>query len=159
MEIEFFHDAAAVGFDGVDAEIEGGGDLLVGFAFGDHLEDFALAGGEEVDGIGDVFAVVFEDRVADFRAEPTFADGNGANSCEEVLLAGVLEEVTAGTGAEDFADVDAVLVHGQGEDTCFRAGFENAAGGFDAVEFGHGDVHDDDIGEKGLGEFEGFATV
>lgn len=159
VQIEFLHDATAVGFDGVDAEIEGGGDLLVGFAFGDHLEDFALAGGEEVDGIGDVFAVVFENDVADFGAEPPFADGDGADGGEEVLLAGVLEEVTAGTGAEDLTDVNAVLVHGQGEDADFWAGFEDAAGGFDAVEFGHGDVHDDDIGKKGLGEFEGFATV
>ena len=42
MQIEFFHDATAMGFDGVDAEVERGGDLLVGLAFGDHLEDFAL---------------------------------------------------------------------------------------------------------------------
>lgn len=159
MEVEFFHDAAAVGFDGVDAEVKRRGDLFVGLAFSDHLKDLSLTRGEEVDGIGDVFAVVFENRVTDFGAEPAFADGDGADSGEEVLLAGVLEEVAAGACAKDFADVDAVLVHGEGKDADFGAGLEDAAGGFDAVEFRHGDVHDDDVGEKRLGEVEGFATV
>ncbi len=68
MEVELFHDTAAVGFDGIDAEVEGVGDLFVGLAEGDHGEDFAFAAGEEIDRVGDVFAVIGEDGVGDGRA-------------------------------------------------------------------------------------------
>ena len=36
---------------------------------------------------------------------------------------------------------------------------QDLAGGFDAVERGHGDVHDHDVGSMLLGEGEGFAAV
>ena len=42
-QIEFFHDVGAMSFDGVDAEIQEVGDIFIGFAFGDELEDFAFA--------------------------------------------------------------------------------------------------------------------
>ena len=35
VEIQLFHNAAAMGVDGVDAEVEQGRDVLVGLAFGD----------------------------------------------------------------------------------------------------------------------------
>ena len=42
-EVEFEHDVGTMNFGGVDADIEDRGDLLIGFAFGDELEDFAFA--------------------------------------------------------------------------------------------------------------------
>jgi len=43
VEIEFEHDVGAVGFGGVDADVEEVGDFLVAFAFGEELEDFTFA--------------------------------------------------------------------------------------------------------------------
>jgi hypothetical protein len=44
--VEFHHGALDVGADGVDAEVEFGGDLVVAPAVGGQGHRFALAGGE-----------------------------------------------------------------------------------------------------------------
>ena len=59
MHVQLLHDAAAVGVDGVHAEIQGDGDFFVGFALGE--QNFALAAAEPVDGVGDVLAIIVED--------------------------------------------------------------------------------------------------
>lgn len=159
MEVQFFHDAAAVGVDGVDGQVEGRRDFFVRFAFGDHLQDFALAGTEEIEGVGDVFAVVGEDRIRDGGTEIAFASGDGADGGEEIDVDGVLEEVAAGAGAEDFADVDRIFVHAEGEDAGLRVLLHDAAGGFDAVEFGHGDIHDNHVGLQFAAHRYGVAAV
>jgi hypothetical protein len=46
VEAEFFHDVGAVGLDGLDADVEAFGDLVVLEALGEELEDFAFARGE-----------------------------------------------------------------------------------------------------------------
>ncbi len=68
VEVELFHDTAAVGFDGIDAEVKSVSDFFVGLSDGDHGEDFAFATGEEIDRVGDVSAVVGKDGVGDGRA-------------------------------------------------------------------------------------------
>jgi hypothetical protein len=50
VQVELFEDVAAMGFHGVGADIQLGSNLLVAFAFGQQLEDFALASGEEFTG-------------------------------------------------------------------------------------------------------------
>jgi hypothetical protein len=50
VQVELFEDVAAMGFHGVGADIQLGSNLLVAFAFGQQLEDFALARGEEFTG-------------------------------------------------------------------------------------------------------------
>ena len=94
-QIELFHDVGAMGFDGVDAEIQKVGDVFVGFAFGDELEDFAFARGEQVVGVFGAAAfeladVVVEKDFADCGAEEGFAVGDGVNRFDEVGLGGVL---------------------------------------------------------------------
>ena len=44
VDVEFVGDVLAVGLYGFDAQVQLGGDLLAVFAFGEELEDFALAG-------------------------------------------------------------------------------------------------------------------
>ena len=41
MNVQLVHDLLAVLFDGLDADVEFGGNLFVGLAFGDKLKDFA----------------------------------------------------------------------------------------------------------------------
>ena len=54
MQIELEHDVGTMSFGGVDADAKKGGDLFVGLAFGEELEDFALAGSETEAGAGGV---------------------------------------------------------------------------------------------------------
>jgi len=46
VDAERVHDIGAMDGDGVDAQVELGGDLLVGFAGDNVLEDFEFARGE-----------------------------------------------------------------------------------------------------------------
>ena len=50
-------------------------------------------------------------------------------------------------------------MHAQGDHANVRVFGREAAGGFDAVEFRHGDVHHDDIGPQAGCELDGFAAV
>src|SRR3954469_19356636 len=51
VQIELLHDASAMRIDCVNAQVQHDRDLFVGLALGEHLEDLALARGEEIDGI------------------------------------------------------------------------------------------------------------
>ena len=62
-----------------------------------------------------VAAVIIEDRVGNRRAEIALAAGNGMDGRYEVGGNRVFEQIAAGAGAEDFADVDGVLMHAQGQ--------------------------------------------
>src|ERR1035441_8783543 len=80
VQVQLLHDASAVGVHRVDTEVEDYGDLLVGLAFGQHLEDFALPAAQQIDGVGDVLAVVVEDGVGDGRAQIAFSGSDRPNS-------------------------------------------------------------------------------
>lgn len=120
MQVEFFHNTATVGLDRVDAEVEGIGYLFVGLAEGYHGEDFSFATGEEVDGIGDVFAVIGEDGVGDGRAYEGFAAVDEPDGFDEIVVFIILEQVASGTGAKDLADIDRIAVHAEGKDFGLR---------------------------------------
>src|ERR1039458_7495406 len=100
-QVQLLHDVGAVGFDGIDAEIEQGGDFLARLALGDELQDLPFAGGEQLVGIFGSGAlqgahVVLEQHLAHGRAEEGFAFGGGANGTGQVGLGGVLQKVRAG---------------------------------------------------------------
>jgi hypothetical protein len=46
VDVEPLHDLRAVGLDGLDADRQAFGDIACGIAFGDELQDLALARGE-----------------------------------------------------------------------------------------------------------------
>lgn len=152
VQIELLHDAPAMRLHGVNTQAQRVGDFLVGLALGDHLQHFALAWREEVDGVGDVLAVVIEHGVTHLGAEVAFAVGHGAHGGEELGLVAVFEQVAVGPGTQHFAHIDGVLLHGECEDARLRHGLGNLPRGLDAVELRHGHVHDDDIGL----EIDGF---
>ena len=89
MEFEFLHDVHAVSGDGIDAAVEGGGDLLVGVAFGEELEDLFFPIGQEVVGVLEAAAAEFPEVVigkggADVGAEEVAAGGDGADGRGEI---------------------------------------------------------------------------
>ena len=153
-----------MGFDGVDAEIEEVGDFFVGFAFGDELEDFAFAGGEEVVRIFAACAfqfldVVVEEDAADGRAEEGFTFGDAVDGADEIGFGGIFEQVAAGAGFEGAEDVGFVGIHAEDDDRSFRIAVGNLFGGFDAVEVGHADVEYGDVGFELGGLRDGLTAV
>src|ERR1017187_8605728 len=159
VQVQLFHDAAAVGVHRVDTEVEDDGDLFVGLAFGQHLKHFALPAAQQIDGVGDVLAVVVEDGVRDGWAQIAFSGGDGPDGGDQVGGAGILEEITAGPGPQDLADIDGILVHAEGKHPRMGIGGGKAAGGFDAVELRHGDIHDDHIRAQLGGQVDSFPAV
>ena len=81
-----------------------------------------------------------------------------ADGGEEFGGGGGLDDVGGGAGVEHGADELGVGVHGEGDDADFGVGFEDAACGLDAVEVGHVDIHNDDVGAEVPGEFDGVAA-
>jgi hypothetical protein len=71
----------------------------------------------------------------------------------------MLQEVTQGAGLDHALDEAPVGVHGQGNDSDLPVLFENLAGGVDAVEVRHGDVHDHHIGAEFPGQPHCAAAV
>ena len=72
------------------------------------------------------------------------------------MVDGVLEKVSLGAGAQRFAHVDRILVHAEDDDLRLGMIFDDAAGGFHAVDLRHGDIHDDHVGPQLLSEAHGF---
>ena len=161
-EVELVHDALAVPDDGFGGDEEGVGDFLGTFALGDPFEDLALPLGELLDFVAgeDAFfrisaEEVVGDEVGDVVGEKGGAGHDGADGGGELGDGAGLEDISGGAGAKHVADDVSSGVHGESDDFGFGEGFADAAHGFDAVEAGHGDVEDHDIGVELLGEFEG----
>lgn len=158
FDAEVVHHFVLMGFDGTGGDIENATDFLGGFAFGDQLEDFALAGGE-FEGVAEVdagFVEHFVDgRGTEARGDVGLAGEGMADGGDEFFRGGVFEDIGEGTGFEGAEEVGGVRVHGEEDE--FR--FGKLAGGFDAVEHGHGDVGDDDIGPEGEGFLDELAAV
>ena len=145
--------------DGVDAQVQGRGDFLVGLAFGDQLQHFALAAGQQVDGIGDMLPVVRKHRVGDAGTQIALSAGNRPHRRDQILVHGVFQKVAARAGPQYFADVDGILVHAQREDAGPRSGFAHAPGRLNAVEFGHRDVHHNHIRREFGRGFQSLAAI
>src|SRR6266403_663849 len=140
--------------DRVDAQVELGGYLLVGFAGDNVLEDFEFARGEacvtfalEISGEGNL------------RIENGFAFGNFLDGSDEVEIHRVFQDVAAGAGFERLADERVFGMHAEHEDGDVGKFGENAAGGFDAVDLRKGAIHNDDGGVELLGELNGLEAV
>src|SRR5208337_5146179 len=99
MDAEGVHDVGAMHGDGVDAQVEFGGDFLVGFAGDDVLEYFEFARGEA----GVAFALEISG-ARDLRIKNGFALGNLLDGGDEVEIHGVFEDVAAGAGFQGLAD-------------------------------------------------------
>ena len=151
-------------FDSVDAEIQEIGDVFVGFAFGDELKDFALARCEQVVGVFGAAAfelanIIIEEDLADRGAEKRLAFSDGANGFDEIGFGGIFKQVALGAGFQGAQDVAFIGMHAEHDHENIWIGLRDLKGGFDAVEIGHADVHDDYVGLERFCKRDGFAAV
>lgn len=160
---QFAHEPGAIGFDGFDPHVEEGGDFLGAFTEGDQAEEFLFAGGEQGMGGGGAGGGATEEALdeaaGDFRGEVGMAGEDAAQGTDEFGGAGVFGEVTADTGAEGAFDEGGIGVTGKGEEPGGGADLLHGVGHLDTVFAGQMDIDEDDIGDFGAGEFEGFGAV
>jgi hypothetical protein len=128
------------------------------------LEDFFFAVGEEIVGIFEALAlhlahVVFQQSLRDGRAEEEFLVGDGPDSLEQIGLGAVLEEIALGAGGEGADEEGLVAVHAQHNDADVGIALDDLRRRVDAVELGHSDIHDNNVGRELFGEADGFAAI
>ena len=163
-EREFGQDPGDVGLDGGFGKGQRRRDLAVGQATADVLEDLYLAGGQRLDLFGSPAggrpADEFLDETAGYRrGEQRVTGGDGADGVGEVGSADVLEQEAAGSRSDGGVDVF-VQVEGRQHE---HPGRRRSAGDrfccLDAVEYGHADVHQHDIGIQGSAGSDGLLAV
>ena len=150
-------------FGGINADVELRGDVLVAFAFRDHLKNFALARGEFV-AVGFTLLlestdIVLGEYLADGRAEEGFALNHGFDGTDNVGNGGTFEQVGASAGLQSAHDIGLVGIHAEDDDSGGRILGDDLARGFDAVEIRHADIHDDDIRRERGCELHGLRAV
>ena len=161
MEIEFEHDVGAMSLGGIHTDAEEGGNLLVGSAFGEELEDFAFTGSETKASAGEIGRreIVGGRRSGDASGEVRLVLADGIDSGEENAVGIIFEDVAASTGFDHLLNEVVRLVHGEDEDFGGGRGGTDAASGLDTVEQGHADVEDGHVGFEFCGFFDGVAAV
>ena len=96
----------------------------------------------------------------DGRAQHAATHRGGEDRGEDVLTREVLEEVAVGAGLYGAQDVPVGVVGRQNHDAGRVGAGGDPTGGLDAIESGHVQVHEDDIGDElgGQGDIEAAAT-
>ena len=144
------------------------GDLLVGHAGGDELEDLGLAAGQ--DGVlgrrrrlaadGDpAGAQCLEELGRDRGGDRRLAAHHAADVLEQLLRADVLEQVAVGAGLDRLEQVVVVLGHGEHDDRRPDAGGADGGHAVHARGDGHVHVHDHEIGMERPDLLQGIAAV
>src|SRR5581483_11906482 len=145
LDVEFFVNAAQITAHGGGGDVEFGGNLFVGVAFGQELKDHLFAG-RKAGGPGRGRALERSDDFAGNggrHGRAAFVDV--ANGLKEVGGALALEDVAGGAGGEGLEDAVVILVDCQHDNDHFGMALFEAGDAFDAVDAGHVDVHEDDV--------------
>ena len=124
-------------------------------ALRDQLEHLALALGELGERLRGVARArhreVLDHALRDVGPEDRLAAADRRDRAHDVVLIGALEQVALGAGAHGREDGVVVLEHRQHEHADVRALGDDLARRLDAVELGHVQIHDDDVGLQRLG--------
>ncbi len=142
VEAKFAHDGGPVGFRGFNADAEVGGNLLVAFAFGKELDDFALAvggfGGVRVSRGGlcvwhALAAEALEQNLGNLRAEVMPSREDGFDGRCEVSASVGFENVAMRAGLNNLVNQAFGIMDRKNQNFGFGAELEDLAGSIDAV--------------------------
>ena len=81
------------------------------------------------------------------RADEALARHDGTDRRGDLLDRDLLEQVAGGAGLDRLVQVALLVGDGQHDDLRRRGPLGDESGGFDAVDVGHADVHEHDIGD------------
>src|SRR5579875_2172376 len=113
MQIELFHDLAAMRVHRIHAEIQPGGDLFVGLAFGDQLQHLALAVGEQIDRIRDILPEIAQQRSRNFGADIAIAPRDRTHRIQQFRINRIFQNVAARSGLENFPHINRLFMHAE----------------------------------------------
>src|SRR6185436_12926818 len=145
-------------------EIQERGYLLVRPPFGEEMQDFFLAIGQQVVRVTQpAFLqganVILDEEGCDGGAEVVPAGGHGAKGGEQILVSRVLQEVRADTSCKRANDVRLVGVHAQDDYARRSIKLLRPSRNFDAVHHRHADVDDQQVRAMLLEEPNRLETV
>jgi len=164
VEVELLQNVPAMGLDRMGTQAENRGDLFVGLALRNQLQDLALARGQEVVGIlhflfADLTNVIFQQHFADHGAEARLTFGNGADRADEVGLRGIFQDVSARAGFQGAKDVALVGVHAEDHHIGMRFLSDDLPGSFNSIQLRHADVENHDIGVMPGNKLDGLPSI
>ena len=108
MDAKSVHDIGAVYGDSVGAEVERGGDLLVGFAVNNHLQNFQFANSQRR------VTLSFQgSSLLEFGVEDGFSGGDLANRGTELEVHGILEHIALRAGFDGLTHPGVLGVHAE----------------------------------------------
>jgi hypothetical protein len=153
LQVEFAFQAFPMGIDGFVTDVEMAGDRCAGQAASDEAEHFELPVGEFVE---EAFGMTGRPADQGGGREGVLAGANPAQGLDQSFGRGGLREITgsahgtAATGEEVFVE--------QGVDQDGKAGLPllEFLEEIEAAASGEADVEDDEIGEGGIDQGEGF---
>jgi hypothetical protein len=102
-----------------------------------------------------------DDPAGDSGSEDTVAGGDGADGVVQLVGVVVPEEEAAGARSERAEGVVVDLEGGEHDhpDPSEVRVLGDGAGGFDAVNLRHADVHENDVGSSTAGEVDGVTSI
>src|SRR5437667_3181209 len=162
VDVQLGHDVFAMVLDGLDTDAQFAGDLLIGFAFGDQLQHFRLAGGQTAAPLlheyaaNHSFAIVPHELLRNGGTEECLAGLDFAYRRDEVDDSRLFEQIACRTGLTELVHVFVVAVRGEDEHSGARERLEYLSRGFQAVEHWHGDIHHYHVGLERPGQFHGL---
>ncbi len=167
MDAELFHDRGAVRPHRLGADAEPARDLLGAAAFREQLHDFAFARGQALRrldrgawrrrrvGPQEAAEEHLRDMLGEVGPMPRQRLDRGQYAARGVRL----QQVTLRPGGEELADHPVRPVDGEHQDLGARRCLADPAEGLEAVQPGHTDVEDDDVGPERGGERHRFPPV
>ena len=145
--------------DGLDADAKKPGHILVGVAFGNQLHRLAFARCERgVVRAHGALQIAGEDQIGDFRGKVGAMLAKHLEGGDEMGTCLRLEQVGAGAGLEDQAHDLFGLIGGEDEHLGLWKQALELAGGIEAIQVRHPDIHDDDVGLELFGLCDGFTA-
>src|SRR5258708_3332689 len=149
--------------DGFQTESEMLGDGAIAVALGNQQENLALAisqFGKEVRQDGRARSGEKVDQVlGDGWTEDGFAAAYSPDGSEDLVLVGILEDVSARTGTQGCEDGMVVLEHGDDQDADVRADRQDAPCGLNTADPWHLQVHQDHFWLKGGSQGNDLVSV
>src|ERR1700685_4216400 len=97
--------------------------------------------------------------IGNLRAQVRAALGYRAESVQEIVVGSFFQYKGAGTRANGADHGMLVIVHGKNDDLRLGAMAQDFGGGFDAVQTGQADVHQDDVWPFLAAHLYGFGAV
>ena len=145
------HDSRAMRLGGFNADVERRRDFLIGLPLGQQLNDFPFARGKGQ--AGSILRLLdprsttplVQDHIGNLRSEVRLVAPQGIHRGDQVAAGVRFQHIPSGSRVQDLSSQLFGFMHRENQDFHRREFLQDLAGGLEAVQVGHGDIHDDQI--------------